>query len=206
MQVAEQALSQVKEQRNAEIGRTIGKIRAIEQERGVSRESLEEIKAVMLELAAKKELFPEQDFPPEANEKGHFPVYRLSEDADRRFALYMSTSIGVKDVPPHDHTTWAVIAGVQGEEENRFYDRTDGGTGPGAGVVKHVGGETVRPGVGVTLMPDDIHSIHPRNERPALHLHMYGMSLENLSNRIVFDTEQGTCKVFPPSPNIIEAR
>jgi predicted metal-dependent enzyme (double-stranded beta helix superfamily) len=206
MQVAGQALSQVREQRNAEIALSIGKIRAIEQEQGVSRESLDDIKAVMLELAAKKDLFPEEDFPPEANEKGYFPVYRLSEDADRRFALYMSTSIGAKDVPPHDHTTWAVIAGVQGEEENRFYDRTDGGTGPGDGVVKHVGGETVRPGVGVTLMPEDIHSIHPRNERPSLHLHMYGMSLENLPNRLVFNTEQGTCKVFPPSPNIVEAR
>lgn len=206
MQVADQALSSIKEQRNAEIAGALEKIRAIETERGVNREALNEIKVVMLELAAKKELFPEEDFPPNANEKGYFPVYRLSEDQDRRFALYMSTSIGEKDVPPHDHTTWAVIAGVQGEEENRFYERADGGSGPGEGRVNQVGGETVRPGVGVCLMPEDIHSIHPRNERPSLHLHLYGMSLENLPDRLVFDQQEGTCKVFPPSPNIIDAR
>ena len=206
MQVADQALSSVKEQRNAEIAGALEKIRAIETENGVNREALNEIKAVMLELAAKKELFPEEDFPPNANEKGYFPVYRLSEDQDRRFALYMSTSIGEKNVPPHNHTTWAVIAGVQGEEENRFYERADGGSGPGEGSVNQVGGETVRPDVGVCLMPDDIHSIHPRNERPSLHLHVYGMSLENLPNRLVFNQEEGTCKVFPASPNIVEAR
>ena len=168
MQVADQALSTVKEQRDAEIAVAMEKIRAIN-EKGVNRRTLDEIKEVMLELAGKKALFPEGDFPPEANEKGFFPVYRLSEDDDRRFALYMSTSIGSKDVPPHNHTTWAVIAGVQGEEENRFYDRVDGGTGAGEGRVKHVGGETVRSGVGVCLMPDDIHSIHPRNEKPSRH-------------------------------------
>ena len=206
MQIAEQALSAVKEQRNAEIAKTIARIRAIEQEKGVSRETLEDIKAVMLELAARKELFPDEDFPPDANERGYFPVYRLSEDDDRRFALYMSTSIGVKDVPPHDHTTWAVIAGVQGEEENRFYERVDDGSVEGKGELRRSGGETVRPGTGVTLMPEDIHSIHPRNEAPSLHLHMYGMSLENLPNRLTFDMEQGTCKVFPASPNIVDRR
>ena len=210
MQVADQALSSVKEPRNAEIAKAVEKIRAIarvfEGGKGVNRDALEEIKDVMIELAGKKELFPEEDFPPESNENGYFPVYRLSEDEDQRFALYMSTSIGEKDVPPHDHTTWAVIAGVQGEEENRFYERSDGGSGPGEGAVKQVGGETVRPGVGVCLMPEDIHSIHPRNQRPSLHLHLYGMSLENLPNRLVFDQQAGTCKVFPASPNIVDAR
>ncbi|MCZ6533219.1 MAG: hypothetical protein O7A08_09675 [SAR324 cluster bacterium] len=206
MQIAEQALSPVKEQRNAEIVKTIVRIREIERERGVNREALEEIKTVMLALAARKELFPEEDFPPDANEQGFFPVYRLSEDDDQRFAMYMSTSIGEKNVPPHNHTTWAVIAGVQGQEENRFYEREDGGSGPGVGRVRQMGGKTVRSGVGVTLMPDDIHSIHPRNERPSLHLHCYGMSLENLPHRLTFDMEKGTCKEYPASPNIVEAR
>jgi predicted metal-dependent enzyme (double-stranded beta helix superfamily) len=206
MQIAEQALSPVKEQRNAAIAQAMERIRAIERERGVNREALEEIKAVLMELAARKELFPDGDFPPEANEKGYFPVYRLSEDDDLRFALYMSTSIGVKDVPPHDHTTWAVIAGVQGEEENRFYARADDGSVPGKGTLEQIGGETVRPGVGVCLMPEDIHSIHPRNERPSLHLHCYGMSLEHLPNRVTYNTEEGTYRVYPASPNIVEAR
>lgn len=196
----------VKAQRNQMVQQAVDRIRAIEKDRGVTHEALEEIKTVMLELASHKDLFPEEDFPPQADANGAFPIYRLAEDDDRRFAMYMSTSIGVKDVPPHNHTTWAVIAGVQGEEENRFYQRVGNDSEPGKGRIQQVGGETVRPGIAVGLMPDDIHSIHPRNERPGLHLHMYGRSLEDLPNRTTFNMEAGTYRVFPANPNIQEAR
>jgi predicted metal-dependent enzyme (double-stranded beta helix superfamily) len=196
----------VKAQRNDMVRQTIARIRSIEKDQGVSREALEDIKAVMLDLASHQELFPEEDFPPEANDKGFFPVYRLAEDDDHRFALYMSTSIGAKDVPPHDHTTWAVIVSVQGTEENRFYERRGDFSVPGKGRVTQTGGETVRPGVGVCLMPDDIHSIHPKNERQALILHMYGRALDHLPNRVTYNMQEGTYKVFPSTPNIREAR
>jgi predicted metal-dependent enzyme (double-stranded beta helix superfamily) len=196
----------VKAQRNDMVRQTMARIRTIEKDQGVTREALEAIKAVMLDLAAHKELFPEEDFPPEANDQGFFPVYRLSEDDDHRFTLYMSTSIGAKDVPPHDHTTWAVIVSVQGTEENRFYERVGDFSVPGKGRIAQTGGETVRPGVGVCLMPDDIHSIHPKNERPALILHMYGRALDHLPNRVTYNMAEGTYKVFPATPNIREAR
>lgn len=198
--------SAVKPQRQQAIRKTIERIRTIEKEQGVTPEALQDIKAVMLELAAAKELFPEEDFAPESDAKGAFPIYRLSEDDDHRFALYMSTSIGAKDVPPHDHTTWAVIVSVQGTEENRFYQRVGDYSVPGKGQIRQIGGETVRPGVGVCLMPDDVHSIHPRNERPALILHMYGCALDHLPNRVTFNMTEGTYKVYPANPNIQEAR
>lgn len=199
-------MATIKEQRTHKIRETIDRIRTIEQARGVTREALEEIKGTLLDLAAHTELFPEEDFYPEKDEKGMYPIYRLSEDGDHRFAMYMSTSIGAKDVPPHDHTTWAVIVGVQGTEENRFYERTDDGSVPGKGQLKHVGGETVRPGVGVCLLPDDIHSIHPRNEQPAMHIHMYGLALDHLPKRVTFNMDEGTYKVYPANPNIREGR
>jgi predicted metal-dependent enzyme (double-stranded beta helix superfamily) len=198
--------STVKTQRMQAIRKTIERIRTIEKEQGVTPEALQDIKAVMLELAAAKELFPEEDFAPQSDEKGAFPIYRLSEDEDHRFALYMSASIGAKDVPPHDHTTWAVIVSVQGTEENHFYQRVGDYSVPGIGQIRQVGSETVRPGVGVCLMPDDVHSIHPRNERPALILHMYGRALDYLPNRVTFNMAEGTYKVFPANPNIQEAR
>ncbi len=199
-------MSAVKAKRNQHIREAVDQIRTIESEQGVNRESLQTIKEVLLGLAAQKELFPESDFYPEKDERGMYPIYRLSEDDDNRFAMYMSTSIGAKDVPPHDHTTWAVIVGVQGTEENRFYQRMDDGTVPGKGQLQHVGGETVRPGVGVCLMPDDIHSIHPRNEQPAMHIHMYGLALDHLPNRVTYNMDEGSYKVYPANPNIVEGR
>src|SRR5215475_14701625 len=116
-------ISAVKTQRHQRISTTVDRIRLIEKDKGVTREALEDIKTVMLELAAHTELFPEEDFVLEKDDKGNFPIYRLAEDDDHRFALYMSTSVGAKDVSPHDHTTWAVIVSVQGTEENRFYEK-----------------------------------------------------------------------------------
>lgn len=196
----------VSPRRNEKVQHTIERIRIIESNKGVTREALQDIKGVLLELAAQKELFPEEDFRPEKDAKGNFAIYRLAEDADHRFAMYMSTSLGVKDVPPHNHTTWAVIVGVQGEEENRFYERVGDYSVPGKGEIRQFGGETVRPGTGVCLLPDDIHSIHPRNERPAMHIHMYGLALDHLPNRVTFNMAEGSYKVFPASPNIREAR
>lgn len=198
--------SAVKAQRNRMVSEVVERVRMIEKDQGVTRASLEDIKAVLLALATHTELFPEEDFTTDKDDQGNFPIHRLAEDHDHRLAMYMSTSIGAKDVPPHDHTTWAVIVSVQGTEENRFYDKVGDFSVPGKGQIKHAGGMTVRPGVGVCLMPEDVHSIHPRNERPALILHMYGRALDHLPNRVTFNMAEGTYKVFPASPNIREAR
>jgi predicted metal-dependent enzyme (double-stranded beta helix superfamily) len=54
-------------------------------------------------------------------------LYRVSEDADHRFALYVNSSFGGHITPPHNHTTWAVIVGITGDELNLFYDRISNG-------------------------------------------------------------------------------
>ena len=206
MQVAEQATADLKGQRNAAIAEAVERVRAVEAEKGVNREALKEIRAILLELATRKELFPARDFEAKKNEQGFDAVYLLSEDADRRFALYLSTGVSGKDVPPHNHTTWAVIVGVEGEEHNRFYERTDDRSEPGRAEVRLTGEKTVRPGTGVCMMPEDIHSIHNHSGRPNRHLHIYGLSLEHLSNRVRYDMKAGTYKVFPAPSHIVEAR
>lgn len=207
MQAAEQAMSTVTEQRRKEIVKSMARVRAIEQKKGVNREALVEIKAVLLELVAKTELFPSGDFPVDKVVGGYNPFYRISEDDDHRYALYMATGrAGKKDVPPHDHCTWAVITSIQGDEENRFYERTDDGASPGKAQLKQVTTEMVRPGTGVCLMPDDIHSIHVDTDSDTLHLHLYGLANEYRPEMVVYDMEEGSYRQFPTHPNIREAR
>ena len=173
----------------------------------MNREALQEIRAVLLELAAKSELFPASDFPVDRVVGGHNPFYRIAEDDDHRYALYMATgSAGKKDVPPHDHCTWAVITSIEGDEENRFYERSDDGTVSGKAQLKQIATETVRPGSGVCLMPDDIHSIHGDTDQPTLHLHLYGLANEYRPEMVVYDMQEGTFRNFPTHPNIREAR
>ncbi|MBT7944246.1 MAG: hypothetical protein HN719_12955, partial [Alphaproteobacteria bacterium] len=155
----------------------------------------------LLELTERRDLFPEDHFPM-GEEDGNSVVYRLSEDGDHRFALYASTALPGKGVPPHNHTTWAVIVGVHGDEHNILYERADDGSQEGIGEVRQIDELTVSHGSGVTLMPDDIHSIHVTGEVKTVHLHMYGLALEQLHERVMFNTQAGTYKVFPATQNI----
>ena len=191
----------IRAERNHAVAGAISEIRGIEAKRGVNPGALDAIKGVLLQLAGRRELFPLDNFPVEEDD-GNGVVYRLSEDDDHRFALYASTGMPGKGVPPHNHTTWAVIVGVHGNEHNIFYERTDDGSESGVGEVRQTGEFTVSFGCGVTLMPDDIHSISVIGEEKTVHLHLYGLALGQLVGRVMYDTQAGTYKVFPATQNI----
>jgi len=186
-------------ERRREIDAAVADVRAIEKREGVSRESLEHIKARLLRLAARKDLFSAEDFPPPApGSKRNSCLYRISEDSDHRYALYANASSSNYGTPAHNHTTWAVIVGVTGEELNRFYDRTP------EGGVREKGQFVVKQGTGVCFLPEDLHSIHI--ERPLVNFHMYGLALEQLSHREYYKPNERAWAVFPPHSDIREAR
>jgi predicted metal-dependent enzyme (double-stranded beta helix superfamily) len=185
-------------ERRQEIAIAVADVRDIERREGVNRASLEKIKARLVRLAARTDLFDPKDYPPpEAGQKLRSCLYRLSEDADHRFALYANASVGGYGTPAHNHTTWAVIVGVTGEELNKFYDRADAG-------VREKGRDVVRQGTGVAFMPEDLHSIHI--EAPLLNFHMYGLALEQLHQREFYKEKEGRWDVFPAHSDIREAR
>jgi predicted metal-dependent enzyme (double-stranded beta helix superfamily) len=187
------------QERKQEIDSAIADIRAIEESAGITRSSLARIRQRLIRLAERTDLFTVQDFPPpEPGGKRQSCLYRLAEDADHRYALYANSSLGGYATPAHNHTTWAVIVGVTGEELNRFYDRTaDNG-------VREKGQHVVRQGSGVSFMPEDLHSIHI--DAPLLNFHMYGLALEQLHRREFYKPEQRTWEIFPPHTDIREAR
>lgn len=185
-------------ERRSAVEAAVADIREIERREGVTRASLENIKARLVQLAARTDLFDPKDYPPpEPGQKLRSCLYRLSEDADHRFALYANASVGGYGTPAHNHTTWAVIVGVTGEELNKFYDRADGG-------VKVKGSDVVRQGTGVAFLPEDLHSIHI--EAPLLNFHMYGLALEQLHKREFYKEKEGRWDVFPAHSDIREAR
>ncbi|HET7595103.1 MAG TPA: rhodanese-like domain-containing protein [Stellaceae bacterium] len=189
------------QQRAQAVEQTLAAVRRIEAEMGVTRATLEAIKPVLIDLAGQTELFPPEHFP--VTQGGHGKVYRLAEDADRRFALYASAGVPGKAQPPHNHTTWAVISGVFGDEHNVFYERIDNREQAGVGRIRKTGELTVRHGNACAFLPDDFHTIEVTGDKPSLHLHLYGMSLENLPERIYFSApEGGTYTVFGAPPNI----
>ena len=194
-----QPASAVAESRQAAIDEMISQVRTIAQTQGVSRETLEQIKAEMITVAKRKELFPLADFQTGDEESGQRPMQLLHKDDDGQFALYMSSSVSDQKPPPHNHATWAVIVGIQGEERNWLFERTDDGSVPGRGTVRVVDEQVAAPGTGVALMPEDIHTIQGKAEAGGrLTFHLYGVTTDRQQGRVAYNEAEGTYRFFPP--------
>ena len=184
---------------------TIETVRAIEAHYAVTREALDLIKPVLVALASQTELFAPESF-------GNFPgrpgtLFHLAEDPDGRFALYGSAGAPGKAQPPHNHTTWACIAGVYGDEHNVFYDRIDDRKIEGEGRLAKTGELTVVKGNACAFLPDDFHTIEVVNGKESLHLHLYGKTLEDLPERVFFGASTGgPFKRFMSKPEIFSPR
>lgn len=188
--------------RREAVAETVARVREIEREQGVTRTALKAIEAELIALSKHKALFDETHFPnPEPGSKAK--LYVLSEDDDDRFPLYLTCALPGGAVRPHNHGTWAIVAGLDGCEENRLYERIEGGFEPGPAKIKL--SETVRlhDGESIALMPDDIHSVATPGETPRRHFHMYGVSLEKLPKRLAYDVGNATCDYMEINPKVV---
>lgn len=163
-------------------------IRAILAGAEVNRETLARITTRLEALAAQRELFAAEDFPPPEGKESS-TRYRLNpDDGDDDIALYLNAIKPGKSTVPHNHTTWAVIVALKGQELNRVY-RYFRREEP---VLLELDREVVvQPGQTIAFLPDDVHSIHVDGGSPTLHFHLYGRPLETLEGRIGIDLETG---------------
>ena len=190
----------MKPARTAQVAATVDRVRAIERE-GVTPENLARIRTELMALAAHESLFPSAEFPPPPNgEKGN-NRYLLQQDDGGRFALYLNALNPGNETKPHDHTTWAVVVAVDGQELNRVYRRLDDGSDPGRCEVVEDHQVMVEPGTGICLMPDAIHSIHTTGAVPTRHLHMYGLALDLLDDRRAYSLDG---EVIPYNKNFMK--
>ena len=118
-----------------------------------------------------------------------FGVHVLHEEADHTLMVFAAAWLPGRGSPPHNHGTWAVVAGVDGPERNVFWRRMDNGSRPGYAKIRKQAEKVFGPGDVLTLLPDVIHSVANESSQVTVSLHVYGYNL-NLATRSEFDADR----------------
>jgi len=117
-----------------------------------------------------------------------FGVHLLHEEPDHTLAVFAIAWLPGRGAPPHNHGTWAVVAGVDGPETNVFWKRLDDGSRPGYAELARSGEKVFGPGDVVSFLPAQIHSVLNETGEVTVSLHIYGKHL-NYTGRSQFDPE-----------------
>ncbi len=122
-----------------------------------------------------------------------FGVHLLHEEPNHDLAIFAVAWLPGRGTPPHDHGTWAVVAGIDGDETNINWRRLDDGARPGHARIEEYHRVTAGPGDVISFLPRDIHTVINQTDKVTLSLHIYGHHV-NYTERSQFDPEAGTAK------------
>ncbi len=186
-------MTSINETRDQVTQALLANVQTILQDQSLDQDSLAQIREKMIELASRSALWRTNDFPQSTGDSLH-ARYLVAQAGD--LTLYLNVMRPGNKTPPHNHTTWACIAAVSGEEQNYLYERIDDASVAGKAELRQTTHITVAPGGGVALMPDDIHHVEIVGDQAIRHLHLYGRPLESLDERLSFDINAGTCRIM----------
>ncbi len=165
----------------------VNDLRAITAQTKNYGEIIDRVRPLARRLALSKEWLQKRHYECDA-EQG-FGVHLLHEEPDHTLAVFAVAWLPGRGAPPHNHGTWAVVAGVDGLEKNVYWKRLDDGSRPGYAELEKAGEEVVGPGEVVSFLPEAIHSVVNETDRVTLSLHVYGKHL-NYTGRSEFDPEK----------------
>lgn len=131
----------------------------------------------------------------QTDEEQGFGVHLLHEEPDHALAVLVINWMPGRGTPPHDHGTWAVVAGVQGVERNVRYNRRDDGSRSDFAELEVKHEFDAGEGDLVCMKTGGIHKVTNETGSMTLSLHTYGRHI-NHTNRSQFDLETGAIKSF----------
>ncbi len=144
-------------------------------------------------LAGDKSWFEDRFLEPDP-ETG-FSAFLLHEEADHGLAVLVASWVPGMGVGPHDHGTWAVIVGVEGDERNIRFKRLDDRSDPGYAELEIKDESVAGPGDMVCIRNGGIHSVRNDSDQVSISLHTYGKHI-NHTHRSQYDVAARTASEF----------
>ena len=124
-----------------------------------------------------------------------FGVHCLHEEPNHDLGVFAVAFAPGSGAPPHDHGTWAVVAVVDGAEQNTLWRRADDGSRPGYAELRQAGVRVFQTDDVAVFTSDLIHSLDNTTDKISLSFHVYGRHL-NHASRSKFDPTNRTVEPF----------
>lgn len=175
------------------LDRYVEDLRRITRETSDEKEIIERVGPLARRLAIEKHWLKPEHFKTDV-EQG-FNGFLLHEEPDHSLAVIAVNWMPGRGAPPHDHGTWAVVAGVDGVERNIRYRRIDDGSRPDYVALEIKHDFNADAGDLICMKTGGIHEVRNETGRVTLSLHTYGMHV-NYTDRSQFDLETGEKKDF----------
>lgn len=94
--------------------------------------------------------------------------------------------------PVHNHGTWGIVAMLQGEEENTFWQRSSTPEQPDH--ITQVGQQRLSAGDMIGILPEAIHRVKAVSQQPTISFNLYGETDYNA--RYEFNIADHTATIF----------
>ncbi len=172
----------------------VADLRRLRAEGGDEHRLLVAVRPLALRAAESRDLWLENYMLSPDPDQG-FSLFPLSEEPDHSLAVFAFSWLPNRGTPPHDHGTWAVVAGALGPEWNTFWRRQDDGDRPGYARLEQVGARMFLPGEVLAMPSGTIHQVWNKTDAVTVSLHVYGMHI-NHTGRSQFDPEKCTAEPY----------
>jgi predicted metal-dependent enzyme (double-stranded beta helix superfamily) len=118
-----------------------------------------------------------------------FGVHMLHEEPNHDLAVFLISWLPNRGTTPHNHKTWAVVVGIEGQEQEVNWDRRDDGSKRGYADLKRGGERVMTAGDVARCYPEHIHSVWNVGSDVSMSLHTYGRHI-NYTGRSEFDPQR----------------
>ena len=154
-----------------------------------SADTLARVRPLAVRLAAERTWLRPEHYRTDPDQG--FLLHLLHEEPNHDLAVMALAWLPGRGTPPHDHGTWAIVVGVDGEERNEYFRRVDDCTRPGHAELEKVSERVCGPGDVVQMLPGAIHRVTNIGPKVAVSLHVYGRHI-NHTGRSQFDVAART--------------